>query len=105
MLTETVERVAENNAAAEPRVIKRFDAHVVAGAKKAPSWGVPDSESKIAEKVVEAVLLPHAIGVQDQLDIRDIDGDIVPTSSQLCDEIAACVHASVRNDPRVSIQG
>ena len=56
MQPNAVQGIAENYATTKRSVIKWFDAHVVAGTEEAPLRSVPDSESKIAEQMLDASL-------------------------------------------------
>src|SRR5207302_10467624 len=71
---------------------------------KTPSWRIPDAKSEIAEQVFHTVLLPYAIGEQNQFDVRSIGRDLASVSLQLRKEIGTPIHARVGDDPNFSIQ-
>ena len=105
MQTDAVQGVAEYYAGTKSSIIEGFDAHVIASAEEALSRSVPDSESKIAEQMIDASLSPDQIRTEDQFDVRSIEHGILAVRLQFCDQFLAFVYSGVGNDPDFPIQG
>ena len=69
MQTDAVQGVAEDEAGPDLRVVERLDAKMVASAKKTAAARVPDCKRIVAEQIVDALVCPGVVRVQDQLRI------------------------------------
>ena len=84
-------------------VEKGFDAELIARAKQALPWRVPDGEDEIAEEMIDALLAPDLIRAQDQLRVGGCRQFFVALGAKPGPEIVARVHAGVGDDPSLAV--
>ncbi len=105
VLANAVQGTTEDERPAAVGVEQWLDAQMIARAKKALFWAVPDGEGKVSKQLVHAGFIPDQIGAQNQLHIRGTPGEIlVSVRFQSWDQVAAGVHPGVGDDPDPAIE-
>lgn len=102
--TNTVQRVADDQAIPGLGVIERLYPEMISTAKQTPPSLVPDGESEVADQVVDAILTPGMIGAENQLDISGVFKLAMASGFELVYEIVSTVDSGIGDDPNVVIQ-
>src|SRR5271154_4733079 len=69
MQTYSVQGVTENESSIRSEVVKGLDSEVIAGTKEALQPRVPYCEGKISEQMLDAILTPHLVSMQNQFHV------------------------------------
>jgi hypothetical protein len=77
---------------------------MIAGAKKALLSSIPYRKCKIADQVIDAILSPHLIRAEDELNISDLLQIMLDIRFQALNEIVPAVNPRVCDDPDLSIE-
>jgi hypothetical protein len=95
----TTDRESDANAnKAVARVVReRLRAEVVAGEEELLAALVPDGEREVAEQVVDAVLAPGAVRIEEQATVADL-ARVSSVEAELVDQLRAVVEADVGHD-------
>src|SRR5262245_49781023 len=99
MLSDTVQRVAEDKRPVQMCVKEWSYAHVISAAKKALLKSVPNSKREIAEKLFDRVLTPNPVGTKKQFDIGCAGFHMLTTRLQLRNQVSLSIHSCVGDDP------
>src|SRR5262249_5510435 len=78
MKSDTIQGVAEDQAVREPRVVERLDPEMVAGTEQAALPPVPDGEGEVTEQILDALLAPNMVGVQEQFGVGGVCKSVAP---------------------------
>jgi hypothetical protein len=99
METKTAESIADNQALAGLRVEEGPHPEVIPGAKQLASHSVPERESEISQKMLDAVLTPNVIRVQYQRGVRELAPNLLALPAKLGNQIVSRVHARIGGNP------
>jgi len=104
---DAFERVAEDYAGAQVRVIEKLHAHVVARAKQLLFCVIPNGEGEIASQAFHASFPPGAVRAQYEFRVGPRGARKIgfPGGHPCCEKLFAGVDARVGHDPRLPIQG
>ena len=101
-----VERVADDDRVADPRIEQRLHAEMIARAEQAAARRIPDDEREIADEMRGAVLAPLAVGARDQFHIRRrVCASMRRARAQRRGEIRSRVDPRVGDHPCAAVVG
>src|SRR6516164_1064734 len=101
---KAVQCIAAKKDFTQLRIVKRFDAEMIARAKQLPVGGVPERKGKIALQAIDAGCAPCCICAQNQITVRRIRTHVLLSSLQFGDQFLARVEPGIRNDPVASLE-
>src|SRR4051812_32142871 len=85
------------------RIIESFHAELIASAEQSSPAGIPDGKGEIAEKMIDTMIAPHVVGMQDELRVGSASELLATVRGKCRPEILAGIDASVGHNPDLSI--
>ena len=104
MEQQAVQGVAQEQRAAGLRVEELGHAQLIACRQEPLLAPVPQHEGKVTDQVVQALVAPHEVRVQDQFGIGCARRDFVAALAQTLDEGSTPVDAGIGCDPHVTAE-
>src|SRR6185369_13838456 len=99
-----LQNIAAQQALACLGVIERFHSEMVACAKQKPAAAIPYQKGKVSNQMLQALLAPHLVSMQDQLGIRRLPDITASQRFQLVNQLRAGVHSCIGGDPHLAVQ-
>ena len=98
------QRIAEHEEVPTLRIVEGLHAEVVPGAKDPTLSPIPDGEREVPDQVIDAVVAPRMISVQDELRVVGELGARATLRLELRDQIGPRVDARVGREPDVAVE-
>jgi hypothetical protein len=77
---------------------------MIASTEEAACPGIPNGKDEVADQPVDTVLVPDLIGTKKEFCVRGIVKTFLAMRLQRCNQFAATIHASVGDNPGVSVK-
>jgi hypothetical protein len=104
MLTNAIERVAENEQRSEVGVEERFDAHLIARAENAARPGIPNGKDEISNEMFHTLLAPGLVSAQNEFGVSGSRKAVVAVGLQGGHQVTPAIDAGVGNNPGLAIE-
>ena len=104
MTAHAVQRITEDQLLAYQGIEERFNAKVIPRAEKLSHPGIPNSKRKVTDQMLYAVCTPNAIGMQNEVWVRNIVRNRSTATAQFRNQFTTPINSRVSRDPDATIQ-